>query len=96
MTYIVIQAFEDFDGEHFKVGERLTFVRESFFVYDDGHTYEFHGRTLRLRGVEEPHIPDHLQDYFRPASFDAWSREGVALTDKMRDRTPKRLRKKKK
>jgi len=96
VTYIVIQAFDDFEGEHFKVGERLTFISESLFVYDDIYTYRFQGRTAHIRGVEEPHIPSHLQDYFRPASLDEWSRDGIALTDKMRDRTPKRLRKKKK
>lgn len=95
VTYIVIKAFDDFDGGHFKKGERLTFVDYSFFAYDDGYTFNFRERGMRLRGVDTPSIVHHMEEYLRPLSTDDWSRDGVTLSDKVRDRTPRRLRKKK-
>ena len=47
--YIVKQNFVDYHGNHFEVGESLTFQKKDYLPYHGGHTIFFAERTLHLR-----------------------------------------------
>ncbi len=68
-TYVVVQAFRDFDGDEHSVGEAWTFIGASFPPYDDGLslfvTIEGERRHIRMQWREgaQGEIIDNLTDY---------------------------------
>jgi hypothetical protein len=47
--YEVKRAFQDYYGNSFAVGERLTFQQRHFLPYDGGHTVMFAEKTMYLQ-----------------------------------------------
>ncbi len=68
-TYIVVKAFEDYDGISHPVGERWRFVSKDFLPYEDGLTLyvEKNGRTvpfrLQWRAETQGQIIDEFSDF---------------------------------
>ena len=69
MTYMVVQAFQDFDGNEHPVGETWSFIGSSFLPYDDGLSLfvaiDGERRHIRMQWREDQQgaIVDNLADY---------------------------------
>ena len=69
MTYMVVRAFRDFDGNEHSLGETWSFIGSSFLPYDDGLslfvTIDGQRRQIRMQWREEQQgaIVDNLEDY---------------------------------
>ena len=68
-TYIVVQAFTDYDGILHSLGERWRFVEKNFLPYEDGLTLHIEkngwAETIRLQWREETQgqIIDDFSEY---------------------------------
>ena len=69
MTYRVVQAFRDFDGNEHPVGETWSFIGSSFLPYDDGLSLfvaiDGEHRQIRMQWREDQQgaVVDNLVDY---------------------------------
>lgn len=61
--YEVKQTFQDYYGNTFTAGERLTFQQRHFLPYDGGHTVMFVEKTLYLQEEVNRAILDGFSDY---------------------------------
>lgn len=64
--YTVKQSFVDYHGNHFEVGEILTFQKKDYLPYHGGHTMFFAERTLYLQDEEQAEILQGLWTYLEP------------------------------
>lgn len=62
-TYEVKQSFQDYYGNTFTAGERLTFQQRHFLPYDGGHTVMFAEKTMYLQEEVNRAILDAFSDY---------------------------------
>lgn len=63
VCYEVKQAFSDYYGNQFEVGERLKFQQCHFLPYDGGHTVMFAEKTMYLQEEVNRAILDGFSDY---------------------------------
>jgi hypothetical protein len=61
--YEVRQAFRDYYGNDFAMGERLTFQQRHFLPYDGGHTVMFAEKTMYLQEDVNSAILDEFCRY---------------------------------
>jgi len=61
--YEIRQTFQDFYGNTFTAGERLTFQQRHFLPYDGGHTVVFAERSMYLQEEVNQTILDGFSDY---------------------------------
>jgi hypothetical protein len=70
--YTIAQAFVDYYGTTYSVGETYTFLGNNFLPYEDGltlhfaHAFEQVSIYLQWRGETQAAIIDNLEIYFIP------------------------------
>jgi hypothetical protein len=63
VVYVVVKPFQDYHGDRFEPGARLTFVGRSFMPYHGGHTLTFRERTMWLQETDDRDLIDAFDQH---------------------------------
>jgi hypothetical protein len=72
VVYIVSKPFDDYYGNHFSAGDKLTYVGRNFSPYQGGHTITFKEAGIYLHEGMNQDIIDSFDEYL--ALYDASGR----------------------